>query len=145
MSGENLKAAITSPLGRAKQTANILAEQLGTQELHESDAFKERGEGAFEGLTRAQQMRDFSTCFEGGTGTLIPDHIPGGETTADFLSRVSAGLMEVRELPWDKILVVTHAGVLQAMTSVIHGRDFNEVARTEQPGFCDLVRFEMVE
>ena len=143
LESENFGTILTSSLGRAIQTSELLSRQLDVEIGLLSDILAERGEGAFQGLTRAQQIALFPECFERKTDKVIPDLIPGVERTAEFLDRATAGLRQIGGFveTWN-VLVVTHAGVLQALTSLIFGADFDEVCAKCAFGFCDVIRFD---
>ena len=143
LESENVGTILTSSLGRAMQTSELLSRQLDVEIGLQSDNLAERGEGAFQGLTRAQQTARFPECFDRKTDEMIPDLIPGVERTAEFLERVTAGLHEIgRFVESGNVLVVTHAGVLQALISLIIGEDFVEVCAKRAFGFCDVLRFD---
>lgn len=143
LESENVGTILTSSLGRAMQTSELLSRQLDVEIGLQSDNLAERDEGAFQGLTRAQQTAWFPECFDRKTDKMIPDLIPGVERTAEFLDRVTAGLHEIgRFVETGNVLVVTHAGVLQALISLIIGEGFVEVCAKRAFGFCDVLRFD---
>ncbi len=143
---ENFGIILSSPLGRAVQTAEILSRHLGLPNLRQSDHLAERCEGAFQGLTRKQQAERFPECIDKESGHVNPDLIPGPESTTDFLDRVTVGLQEIGSFAETRnVLVVTHTGVLQALTSLISGEDFLEVCAKRSFGFCDVLRFGSVQ
>ena len=140
---ENFGMILSSSLGRTLQTTEILSQQLGVKDVRQSNNLVERFEGSFQGLTREQQSDQFPECFDNETGNVIPNSIPGVEPTTDFLDRVSVGLREIGSFAETaRILVVTHAGVLQAFASLISGEDFVEVSSQRSFGFCDVLRLD---
>jgi broad specificity phosphatase PhoE len=142
LASESFGIILSSSLGRALQTARILSRQLGVTDVRRSDNLIERCEGVFQGLTRAQQAEGFPECFDSETDQVTSDLIPGVEPETDFLGRVAHGLREIERLAQTtSILVVTHTGVLQAMTSLVSGEEFVEVSATQSFGFCDVLRF----
>ncbi len=143
---ETFGVILSSPLGRALQTAEILSGQLGVADLRQLDNLAERCEGAFQGLTRAQQIERFPACFDSESGDEIADLIPGVESTTDFLARVALGLAEIgRCAETAEVLVVTHTGVLQAFAALIYGEDFVAVSAKRLFGFCDVLRFDSAQ
>ena len=143
LASESFGSALSSSLGRATQTAAILCRDLRIADWRQSDHIIERYEGAFQGLTRQQQIERFPECFDRPSGQLDPELIPGTESVGDFLRRATAGLREIRRLAATaNVLVVTHTGVLQALTSLISGEDFVEASSKRSFGFCEVVRFD---
>ena len=65
---ENLAAILSSSLGRAIQTAEILSRQLGISDLRLSDDLIERHEGDFQGLTQQQRAARYLDAFDQDTG-----------------------------------------------------------------------------
>ena len=111
-----------------------------------SDNLAERHEGEFQGLTREQQVERFPECFDGDSGRVNPESVPGAERLSDFLDRVGIGLREIRRLAETTgVLVVTHAGVLQALTSLISGEDYLQVSAQRPFGYCDVLRFDQTK
>ena len=142
---DELAAILSSSLGRTMQTAEILSGQLGISDLRWSDDLIERHEGAFQGLTQQQQAERYPDAFDKDTGMVKPAEIPGAERIEDFLARVARGLKAVRSLAeTGGVLVVTHAGVMRAIRSLVFGEDFLE-SRGKSVKFCDILRLESPE
>ena len=70
---------ISSPLGRATQTAEIIAQILMVTDIHQDSDFAERGEGELEGLTKDEQIRWFPEYFDKNGEFVDVSCIPGGE------------------------------------------------------------------
>jgi len=110
----------TSPLRRARETADIVAERLGLTpredpRLMETDA----GDWTDRSFAEVQaQTPELFTAFITGDPQFA---FPGGESFADQEVRVAAALVEVerRELP---ALVVCHGMVIRAALSVRSGQ-----------------------
>lgn len=142
---ENLAAILSSSLGRAIQTAKILSRQLGISDFRLSDDLIERQEGYFQGLTQEQQAEQYPDAFDKDTGMVNPAAIPGAERIDDFMARVGRGLESVRSLAeTGGVLVVTHAGVMRALRSLVFGEDFLE-SRSKSLGFCAILRLDSPE
>ncbi|UUI03851.1 histidine phosphatase family protein [Oceanobacillus jeddahense] len=100
---------ITSPLARAKVTAEIINKDLRLP-LHEMKAFVERSYGDAEGMTIEDRNRYF------------PDRedIPNVETFEDLKQRGLKGLEEVCErYPDERVLIVSHGALINSLLSVI--------------------------
>ncbi|MFA1819942.1 histidine phosphatase family protein [Virgibacillus oceani] len=95
---------ITSPLKRAKQTAEIINQQLDLP-FHMMDEFKERAFGEGEGMT-----------FEERRAVYPDKDYPNQEKEEDFHHRIMTGLHKVTKLnPNQKVLLVAHGAVIKAI------------------------------
>jgi uncharacterized phosphatase len=117
LSGEHLKnehwdVLVSSPLQRAKKTAEIIKEYIDIDNIVDMDEFVERGYGEASGMTKKEREEAF------------PDgNIPGVETQAGLSERVMRGLdILAGKYPGKKVLVVAHGGVINAiLTAVSNG------------------------
>lgn len=102
-------AIISSPLKRAKQTAEIIARLNQVIPVLEMPQFLERDYGACSGMTRFERASHF------------PDGvIPGQESLSQLQQRIMQGLYQVLALKHQpNILIVAHGGVINAALSVI--------------------------
>lgn len=100
---------LTSPLGRARQTAEILGEHLGFDEIEHLDLLIERSFGEAEGMTYEQWRARFSNL----------DVIPGGESKTELIAR-SEQLLETfrNHHPGKRILAVSHGALIRTVLSV---------------------------
>lgn len=99
---------ITSPLQRAKHTAEIINEQMDLPVINWS-AFKERGYGDAEGMLRTERQEKF------------PDGLaPSEESRAHLLERAMEALQQLRlQFPEDKIILMTHGGVINSILKAL--------------------------
>lgn len=109
---------ISSPLLRARQTAEIAAEVLGYQEDIEIDpVWMERSFGNLEGKSRSQIQQivppvDYFHPFEKIGGT--------GESQLDLYIRASQGLQQLIHRKSQRILVVSHGALIgKALFSIL--------------------------
>lgn len=95
---------ITSPLKRAKKTAEIVQEQLNV-DLIEREAFIELSFGDAEGMTLAEKLERF------------PDRIyPNSEDGASIERRFLTGLAEIHDkYPNQNVVVVSHGAFINAI------------------------------
>lgn len=107
--------AASSDLGRARQTAAILAARLGLDHEVEVDArFKERDVGAFSGRLTDDLIHEYPDAFD--PVTRRARYVVGGEPDDVVLARVTAGLVDLAErFPDDHLLVVSHGGVIRML------------------------------
>ncbi|MDL4840495.1 histidine phosphatase family protein [Aquibacillus rhizosphaerae] len=108
LEGSDWDLIISSPLQRAKQTAEIINEKLNLP-LIEMEIFQERSFGDAEGLTL--QVRQ----------ELYPNgEYPGMESKVSLTDRVMNGMEEViATYPNQKILLVAHGAVINEILSVM--------------------------
>jgi broad specificity phosphatase PhoE len=105
---------ISSPLKRAYETARIVASTCGlTVEL--SDVLKEIDYGDLEGRTHQEARKE-----NPGLGDMIylqgaNLRFPGGEDIASIERRAGAVVDLIRAAPEERLLLVTHHGILRAL------------------------------
>lgn len=94
---------VASPLGRAEETARIIAGELGLPAPRVIDEFTERRHGEIEGLTFAERQARFPDGMP----------VPGLETRHEVLDRVLPALGRLAaENAGRALLVVTHGGII---------------------------------
>lgn len=110
-----------SQLSRALETAQIIAAHLGVAAPTSDPRLRERGYGAFEGLTREECAERFPGAWEQylADRRAVP---PGAEPQAEVTERITAAMTEIATLTGggfesEAILVVSHGG---AIRSFIH-------------------------
>ncbi|MDD2867681.1 MAG: histidine phosphatase family protein [Neomegalonema sp.] len=104
-----LTRVVASPLGRARETAEILAEGLGIEAFALEPDLREAGFGVLEGTPWSDSFAAFYA------GTLIPE---GGEAFVDFRARALLGLgraLQGEGAP----LIVAHGGVWKALRGAL--------------------------
>lgn len=99
---------VTSPLQRAKQTAEIINESLKIP-LIVLDDFIERNYGDIEGLTIEERA------------SMFPDFQCNNQESIEFVKkRVIEGLDKLHELyPRNNIIIVAHGGVINIILSIL--------------------------
>lgn len=96
---------IASPLDRARETASIIARELGLGEPELRSEFVERNYGAAEGLG----FHDVDTRYPEGVD------VPGRETREQVAARVVPALQRLAaDYPGEAIVVVSHGGAIRA-------------------------------
>jgi broad specificity phosphatase PhoE len=120
-----------SPLGRARQTAAIIAEITGLGEPAVDERLIEVGYGVFEGLTRPEVDAGWPE-FTGMNG--IFGRAPGGETFDGIAARVADWLDETRQhAAGARTIAVTHAGVARTMRGLYLGLDAPAMRQMDKP------------
>jgi broad specificity phosphatase PhoE len=109
LASQRLAAVWSSPLRRARDTADAIAAPLGL-EVRLSDAFKEMRLGSWEGLTVPEVRVRFPEAYRAWHEAPHLASWPGAETLPDVRRRVLEGLDELR---------AAHAG--ETVCLVAHG------------------------
>ena len=106
---EDWDVVLTSPLSRAKQTAEIIASQNGFPEIIVDELLIERSFGEAEGLSHEQWRAKY----------LNLDHIPGGESRSQLAER-SKRLLETisQELAGKRVLAISHGALIRTLISI---------------------------
>jgi uncharacterized phosphatase len=110
LSGEQFDILITSPLKRARQTADIINRGLGLP-ITEMEAFAERYFGVAEGMTKEERE------------TAYPDrNYPGLESRDTLKKRVMAGLKDImKHHPNQHVLLIAHGAVINTILAALSG------------------------
>lgn len=101
---------LTSPLSRAYETAEIIADAVGLGEPTRFDEIVERAYGNAEGMTDVELSR----LYPPGSS------VPGRESREDVASRVVPALVRLaEERPHQHLIVTTHGGVIRSVLNTI--------------------------
>ncbi len=131
---------ISSPLGRAFETAKILAKELDIKKIILNYNLAERHLGIMQGKTKEESLKIFPQFFDENNRFVHGSEIPQGETLKEFLFRVNTGVDELKEISkTGRILVVTHDGVLHAVVGIVNGIEFGEVQKHYRFDHCKPV------
>ena len=126
--GTHFDAAITSPLLRAKETAELLlseSENCDTP-LTLDDRLKEVFAGEWEGKCFKPGHPDEAALSEEARNALFGNPLeapryPGGESIRDVMARTQDFLRElVKEEKYERVLVSTHGCALRAMLNFLY-------------------------
>lgn len=115
-----------SDLGRARETAEIVAAALGVPGVVIDPGLRERGFGCFEGLTREECMAQFPhewATYKSGAGAPPP----GGEVQAHVVERMRDAMLRAATALQDEpsedaaALAVSHGGSIRLLVGSITG------------------------
>ena len=97
----NITCIVVSPMQRAVQTAEIIADQIGysKHKIITTSLLTERDFGPLEGTTYRPDLEDEE----------------GVESIEDLLIRAQKGFEFLQQLPYDNILVVSHGAIGRAL------------------------------
>lgn len=110
----NLDLIVTSPLVRARQTAEIIAVGVGGIEITEDPAIAEVSYGRWEGMTYHELINDSHYAIYRESPVDYPT--PGGETIPDVQARGTDAVRRAIEAnPARRILFVSHGDIIRTI------------------------------
>ena len=130
LADERVDAVYASDLRRAWRTAELAIGGRGLA-VARDPAWREKGYGAWEGLTRAEVAARYPEQWQYYGFDRANVAPPGGESLRDVQRRVVAALAALQQ--WhrdDAVLVVTHAVPLWVLACTLHGDD---LATSQRP------------
>lgn len=111
LSGHPWGHIVSSPLSRARETAQIIARELQLPEPILIPELIERNYGEAEGLTRTELDSRFPQ----------ESAVPGRETRFDVAGRAIPALIDLgKEFPDSRVLAVTHGGLIRSVLMALH-------------------------
>lgn len=123
LAGERLSSAYASPLGRAVETAILIAEPQGI-EVGRVDGLREIAHGRWEGLTRAEVEQKYGDEYERWENDPFSFAPVGGETGLAVTARALPALLQLVERHRDGlVLVVSHKATIRLLLSSMLGFD----------------------
>ena len=142
LAGEEIDAVYSSPLRRALETAQVVAEPHGVPAVP-VEGLREVDVGSWQSLTREEVERRFPEQFQRwlGYGRGWDD----GESYEDMSDRVIAALRELAARHrGERLLVVTHGGPIRAALARAEGIGHSEARRSGPPlANCCLASFSV--
>lgn len=119
LAGHGIEAVASSDLRRARETAEIIADALGIENVLVEPGIRERDVGEWSGLTRTDidaRWPGMLTAWR--SGQLLA--LPGGE--GNINERVVAGISRILDQVGDRVtLAVTHGGVIRGLVRHLGG------------------------
>jgi broad specificity phosphatase PhoE len=112
-----------SHLGRARETAEIVAKLLSVSAFAVDERLRERGFGCFEGLTRAECAERYPAAWQ----RYLADRRstpPDAEPQPAVEARVVAALTDIARIPvraGEATLVVSHGGAIRTFIHAVTG------------------------
>lgn len=124
---EKIDLIYSSPLERALQTAEMIAEPHGLAIITHA-GLSERSHGIMDGLTREEIRKNHPEVWKVYEGTREMPGIAGAETLAQLAERAFISFMEIsRQGPGKNIVVVSHGGVNRAIISRLVGIERSKI------------------
>ena len=117
---------VSSPLGRALETARLIGAEVGIDEVETLPEIVERSYGEAEGLNAQQLAERFPSDHSG----LDARDVPGREDREAVAARAISALIAYAEAhPGENVIVTTHGGLIRAVLNAVaagagshHGR-----------------------
>ncbi len=119
-----------SPLGRARETARIIAEIMGLAEPAIEPRLIEVSYGDMESLTR-EEVDARWPHMAGVRGTF--GRAPGGETLDELQARARSWLAEREAAPGARLIAVAHASIGRMLRGLYAGLGIDETRALETP------------
>lgn len=128
LAGKNIGRIISSPVGRAKESADTISQGTG-RPVEVDDRFAARDVGELEGQPSEDAGQDLAENSENPS-----EQLPGGgESQDDLDARVRDGLFEALNQGGPPPAIVTHDSVISSAFRLLHGDDIPP-ADIVQPG-----------
>ncbi len=138
---ERFDVVYSSDLTRTRQTAEIITG--GRDDINFVEELREWHLGELENITYSEARERFPEVMEDFKFDAPDIIIPNGESKKKFYDRIAAFLDQVADRhSGQKILLVTHGGVLQAMLKHALGSDncWSFLPRSSNTGYNKFVR-----
>jgi broad specificity phosphatase PhoE len=116
--GEGLCRLYVSPLGRAVETARIIAESLEVDYVIDQ-AFNNIELGEWQGVAKEKIQHDYPQMWAAWTSEPENLVIPGGETVRDVQQRAFAGLLRLAKVKSPPFGIVTHRSVIKSLAAAM--------------------------
>ena len=130
--GRTIAGVVASDLGRASETARIVADAIGVPLVYLDSALRERSFGCFEGLTRQECEQRHPESWRAWLAERRPP--PGGEDQAALALRVTGAVVKAAEHVAGEaaaVVVVSHAAAIRAFVAAATGTLPPPVANAE--------------
>ncbi|MCF8012364.1 MAG: alpha-ribazole phosphatase [Clostridiales bacterium] len=139
---ENFAGIYSSDLTRAYETAEIIARSHNLL-VQQKPAFREINFGSWEGLTFQEIQENFSEEATDWWERPLYTRIPDGESLHDVVKRSMDVLHDIcKKHNGQKILIVSHGGVVRSIISTVLGIDLNEYWRIKQDNLAlNIIHF----
>ena len=115
---------LTSGLARAVQTAEIINEKLGGLPVYDDPQLAEQDWGDWTGMTK-DELNEIGKQVRTQEYKGFAFQPPNGESRDEVLMRACDAFLEFAEAhPSEKVLVITHNGVLKSLAYALSGLEF---------------------
>ena len=128
LTGMTFDAVISSPMLRARQTADIVCSVLDMQ-YTVYEEFAERDMGIYEGMIREEANKRHHNLHFSRLHAINPDEAPeGGESLRQVCDRINHGMRRLyRDYGGQNILLICHGFSARAVHRYCHDLSFDEM------------------
>jgi len=135
----SITAIYSSPVLRAKQTADIIAEPHKL-DVRTDDGLGERNEGMLVGLTWEEAKQKYPEFLKDRKKEDIDWSFPEGESTRETIDRAWATFEKLAKnhQPGERIVMVSHGALMRALIHVAHGGKPEEIYHREYPDNAEI-------
>lgn len=128
---EKWDIVVSSPLQRAKESAQIISDELGLGRVNIVSDLKERSYGSAAGMLPDERRLKF------------PDGIPDQEAFDDLRERAFDAINSIAEFYYgDKVIVVSHGGLINSILYTISDGEFGSYKTRLQNGCINMLKFD---
>lgn len=141
MKDEHYDAIYSSPLVRARVTAEIISEKLGMN-FTVDERLKEMCFGVLEGTTPDySEINPNRKRFFDEPANYVPD--PTAESFDDVGRRCESFLDELKKTGYDRVLIVCHGALTKSMLRVIYHKSVSEYWDTPPQPNCTAIEVDL--
>lgn len=119
--GYEFDVIVSSPLSRAKETADLIGQAFGLEVAKTYPGLIERGYGEAEGLDISEEARREPDAFYDGV-----------ESERSVYRRGIEVLRQIaRDYPGQRVIAVSHGSLIRRALSASHGREFGTISNAQ--------------
>ena len=130
----------SSPLGRARQTAEILVQSLNLAVEYKAE-FREVNNGDLAGMNNDLANELYPNLY--WRKFEWEQHYPNGESPKEFYERVKAAWEKLINSNHKSIILVTHGGVINVIMHLVNGIEYSNKNNTYKIGTADYIIVEV--
>lgn len=120
--GELPVAVLCSPMKRARQTAEIVADELGMEVAEQIEGLRERNVGDLDGRNDDEGWRAHDAVLTAWDAGEMDARFPRGESLRELVERIRAAFEHIaRAYPQGTVVVCAHGGNLRSAARELTG------------------------
>lgn len=132
LESKNIEIIYSSPLKRATLTALPIAERIG-KTINIDHRLIEVDFGSFEGKPNIEMEKELGSDARGLLNRYEYDFTPyGGESSTQVEARVRSFCNDLKDKPYETVLVVTHGGIVRWLHYLITGEKIGPRPNAEE-------------
>ncbi|WP_168211760.1 histidine phosphatase family protein [Ruania zhangjianzhongii] len=140
LAGERVAAVFTSTMGRAEQTAQIVADGLGLA----AEELPGVQEYAIGDLVGSEDQERVDAVFDSWVAGDLTAAYPGGESGADLVARFGLAIDDVADsYRGETVVVISHGGVMAVAIPRLAGRATPELLAARWLPHCAIARVDV--